>query len=75
MIALKIRKVGNSLGVVLPKDVVGRLQVQEGGVLFLTEAPGGGYRLTPFDPDFEDRMARADAIIARYRNTLHTLAE
>ncbi len=75
MIALKIRKVGNSLGVVLPKDVVGRLQVGEGGTLFLTEVPGGGYRLTPHDPEFEDRMARADTIIARYRNTLHTLAK
>ena len=75
MVELKIRKFGNSLGVVLPKEVIHRLQTGEGERLFLIEAPDGGYRLTPYDPGFEERMAKADDIIGRYRNTLRTLAK
>lgn len=75
MIELKIRKIGNSLGVVLPKDVVGRLHTEEGGLLYLVETPDGGYRLSAHDPDFKEKMNRADDIINRYRNTLHVLAQ
>ncbi len=75
VIELKVRKVGNSLGVVLPKAVVSRLQTHEGATLFLSETPEGGYRLTPYDPDFEDRMAKAEDLMLRYRDTLHVLAK
>lgn len=75
MIELKVRKFGNSLGVVLPKEVINRLQTRDGEQLFLVEAPDGTYRLTPYDPAFEQKMAKADSIIGRYRNTLHTLAK
>ncbi|UYN97003.1 MAG: AbrB family transcriptional regulator [Enhydrobacter sp.] len=75
MIELKVRKFGNSLGVVLPKDVVQRLRTADGEPLFLIEGPDGTYRLTPYDPAFEKKMAKADSIISRYRNTLHTLAK
>ena len=75
MIELKVRKFGNSLGVVLPKDVINRLQTKDGAPLFLIEAPGGSYRLTPYDPAFEKKMAKAEDIIGRYRNTLHVLAK
>jgi putative addiction module antidote len=75
MVKLKVRKFGNSLGVVLPKEVINRLQTGDGEPLFLTEAPDGGYRLVPYDPGFEEKMAKADAIISRYRNTLHVLAK
>jgi len=75
MINLKIRKVGNSLGVVLPLEVVSRLHVEDGDRLFLTEAPEGGYRLTPYDPEFEAQMKLAEEGMARYRNTLHALAK
>jgi putative addiction module antidote len=75
MIALKVRKVGNSLGVVLPKEVVGRLRTGEGQDVFLLEGPNNTYRLTPFDPAFEKKMAKAEEIMARYRNTLHVLAK
>jgi putative addiction module antidote len=74
MLELKLRKIGNSFGVVLPKEAVTRLQAREGDRLFLVEAPGGAYQLTPYDPAFEQKMNRAEDIIARYRNTLHTLA-
>ena len=75
MVALKVRKFGNSLGVVLPKDVVNRLHTGDGSRLFLIEAAHGDYRLTPYDPAFEKKMAKADDIIDRYRNTLHVLAK
>ena len=75
MIELKVRKFGNSLGVVLPKEVINRMHTGDGEPLFLIEAPGGHYRLTPFDPRFEQKMAKAEDIINRYRNTLHELAK
>jgi putative addiction module antidote len=75
MIELKVRKVGNSLGVVLPKDVVARLQTQDGAPLYLSETPEGGYRLTPYDPEFEKKMAKAEDLMLRYRDTLHVLAQ
>jgi putative addiction module antidote len=75
MVELKVRKFGNSLGVVLPKDVIRRLHTGDGGPLFLIEAADGSYRLTPYDPEFERKMAKADDIIGRYRNTLHVLAK
>ena len=75
MVELKVRRFGNSLGVVLPKEVIQRLRTDEGGALFLIEAPEGGYQLTPYDPGFEERMEKADDIINRYRNTLRVLAK
>lgn len=74
MVELKVRKFGNSLGVVLPKQVISRLNTKEGARLYLSEGPDGGYRLIPFDPAFEEKMATAEDIISRYPNTLHVLA-
>jgi putative addiction module antidote len=75
MMELKLRKIGNSLGVVLPKEVVHRLRAGEGDRLFLMESPGGTYQITPFDPSFEKKLKKAEEIIGRYRNTLHVLAK
>jgi putative addiction module antidote len=75
MVELKVRKFGNSLGVVLPKEVIARLNTRDGGPLYLSEAPDGGYRLVPYDPGFEKKMAAAESIISRYPNTLHILAK
>jgi putative addiction module antidote len=75
MVELKVRKFGNSLGVVLPKEVIHRLQTEDGERLFLIEAAEGEYRLTPYDPEFKKKMAKADEIMARYRNTLHALSK
>jgi putative addiction module antidote len=74
MVHLKVRRFGNSLGIVLPKEVVNRLHTADGQPLFLIEAPDG-YRLTPYDPSFEQKLAKAEDIIDRYRNTLHELAK
>ena len=73
MLKLKVRKIGNSLGVVLPKEALDRLHADEGTRLFLIEAPHGVY-LTTYGPAFEKKMKKADDIIDRYGNTLHALA-
>jgi putative addiction module antidote len=75
MVELKVRKFGNSLGVVLPKEVINRLQAGDGNKLFLFEATGGDYRLTSYDPMFEKKMKKAEEIMHRYRNALRALAK
>jgi putative addiction module antidote len=74
MVALKLRAIGNSVGAVLPKDVLTRLHVQEGDTLYLTEAPDG-YRLTPYDPGFEAQMDAARKVMKKRRNLLRELAK
>ena len=75
MVELKVRKFGNSLGVVLPKEVISRLETRDGEKLFLIEAADGDYRLTPYDPVFEKKMEKAEEIMSRYRNTLRALSK
>jgi putative addiction module antidote len=74
MVALKLRKVGNSIGATLPQEALSALHVGEGDTLFLTPAPGG-YRLTPYDPAFEQQMAIARDIMKQDRNMLRELAK
>jgi putative addiction module antidote len=75
MVELKVRKIGNSLGVVLPKEVIEELQSGDGKKLFLRRSPDGSYLLTPYDPLFEKKMIKAREIMDRYRNTLHALSK
>jgi putative addiction module antidote len=75
MLELKVRRIGNSLGVVLPKEAINRLKTGDGDRLFLIEGPNRAYQLTPYDPGFEKKMQNAEEIIGRYRNTLHTLSK
>lgn len=74
MIPLKIRKVGNSLGLTLPANAARALHVREGDTVYLTEAPDG-YRLTPYDPDFAATMQAAEGFLSRYKNALRDLAK
>lgn len=74
MVKLTVRRVGNSLGVTLPAHAAQALHVKEGDQLYLTEAPDG-FRLTPYDPDFEKTMEAADGFMNRYRNALRRLAK
>lgn len=74
MINITVRKVGNSLGVILPAEAAAFLHVKEGDVLHLTESPDG-YRITPYDPEFERGMAVAEDLMKRYRNALRELAK
>lgn len=75
MIQLKVRKIGNSLGVVLPKEVVQALRTAEGDTLHLAETADGGFQLTAYDPDFERKMRQVEDIASRYRDTLRALSE
>ena len=70
---LKIRKIGNSLGVVLPKEVLARLKAREGDTVYLTDAQDG-YRITPLDPCFAEQMAAAEAVMNEDRDVLRELA-
>jgi putative addiction module antidote len=71
---LKVRKIGNSLGVILSKEAVEALQVQEDSTLYLTDAPTG-LRVTAEDPEFAEFMAIVDEGSRRYRNALRELAK
>jgi putative addiction module antidote len=76
VVELKLRKIGNSLGVILPKEALTKLQVQDGDTIVLTDAPDGGVRLTPArKEEFANQMRTAEDIIRRYRNTLAELAK
>ncbi|QNT79185.1 AbrB/MazE/SpoVT family DNA-binding domain-containing protein [Entomobacter blattae] len=75
MIELKLRKFGNSVGLVLPKEVLEHMKLQEGEKLYLTETPDGSYRIGPYNPTFKEKMNKADNIISRYRNALKVLSE
>ena len=73
--ALKLIPIGNSTGVILPKEVLARLHVAQGDALYFSESADGGYRVTPSDPDFEKRMAMAEEIMREDRDILRVLAK
>ncbi len=72
---LKLRKIGNSVGVVLPKEALQHLKVREGDVLSLTEAPDGSVRLALTTPEVLHQLEAAQDIIRRYRRALRELAK
>jgi putative addiction module antidote len=71
---LKITKIGNSAGIVLPKDVLAHLNTQVGGVLSLVTTPRG-IELSAAEPDFEAQMAAAREVMARRKRALRELAK
>jgi putative addiction module antidote len=71
---LKLSKIGNSVGLVLPKEARDRMKVDSGDNVYLTETPDG-YRLTPYDPDFAAQMDTARGIMKRRRAALRELAK
>ena len=71
---LKLIKIGNSFGVVFPRDVLARLRVEQGDTLYLSEAPDG-VRVTATDPTFEGKMAVAERIMREDRDILRVLAQ
>ena len=75
MVTLKVRRFGAWLGVVLPEEVITRLNTQDGAPLYLTETPDGGFRLASGDPDFQAKMEQAEEIMRRYRGALRVLAQ
>jgi putative addiction module antidote len=71
---LVLKKIGNSVGVILPKDALARMKLAEGDTVYLSDAPGG-YRLTPYEPEFEIQMREARRIMKKRRNALRELAK
>ncbi|MET0375318.1 MAG: AbrB/MazE/SpoVT family DNA-binding domain-containing protein [Rhizorhabdus sp.] len=71
---MKLIAVGNSVGVVLPKDVLARLRVDKGDMLYVSEGPNG-VELRVHDPEFENQMAVAREVMKRRRKVLHELAK
>jgi putative addiction module antidote len=74
MIELKVTAIGNSLGVVLPKEALSRMKLAKGDVLYITETPDG-YRLTPYNPDFSIQMDAARKVMKKRRAALRELAK
>jgi putative addiction module antidote len=74
MTSLKVTKVGNSVGVILPKDIAAALRVNAGDQLFVTEVPGG-FRLSSYDPEFEQQMSIAREVMRERRDALRELAK
>ncbi len=74
MTKLRLTSIGNSAGLVLPKDVLARLKLEKGDAVYLTETPDG-YRLTPYDPEFEAQMTAARRIMKKRRTALRELAK
>jgi len=74
MLKVKITPVGNSMGILLPKEALAKLKAERGDTLYLVEGPDG-YTLTPYEQDFEEQMEAAGSLIKRYRNTLRELAK
>jgi putative addiction module antidote len=75
MLTAKVTTVGSSSGIILNREVMTRLGVRKGDVLYLTEAPDGGYRITPYNPEFERQMKLAEEIMHDDREILRALAK
>lgn len=71
---LKITSIGNSAGVILPKEVLARLRLEKGDELYLLETPDG-IKLTAFDPTLAEQMSVAEKVMHKRRNLLHKLAQ
>jgi putative addiction module antidote len=74
MLALKIRKIGNSMGIVLPKEALSRLKVTEGDTVYMTDSKDGAFRLTALNEKFPEQMREAERIMGEDRDVLHELA-
>lgn len=74
MTKIKIRSIGNSLGLVLPKDLIARLRVSKGDTLFVQETVDG-IRLTPYDPEFQQQMEIAKMVMHEDRDALRALSK
>ncbi|MBK6568586.1 AbrB/MazE/SpoVT family DNA-binding domain-containing protein [Candidatus Aalborgicola defluviihabitans] len=74
MSALKLTQIGNSVGVIFPKELLARLKVEKGDTLFWTEA-ANGVTLTPYDPELEEQLQAGRAFMHEYRDTFHQLAK
>jgi putative addiction module antidote len=75
LMSIEIKKIGNSVGLILSKELLARFNLKEGDKLFPVEQPNGGLLLTPHNPDFEKAMKVARRGMKRYHNALAELAK
>ena len=71
---LKLTQIGNSVGVILPKEALSRLRLEKGQSVFLTETPEG-YAMTPYDPSLDEQIQAGREFMREYRDTFHELAK
>jgi putative addiction module antidote len=74
MFALKLTQIGNSVGVILPREMLSRLKLEKGQSVFVTETPTG-YTLTPYDPALAEQIEAGREFMREYRDTFHQLAK
>ena len=74
MHALKLTQIGNSVGVILPKEMLARIKLEKGDTVYVTETPDG-VALTAFDPTFEDQLELGREFMREYRDTFRALAK
>jgi putative addiction module antidote len=75
MLTFKVTTVGSSEGFILNKEAKAKLNVKKGDTLYLTEAPDGALRITPYNPEFERQMLLAESIMNQDREILKVLAK
>jgi putative addiction module antidote len=74
MHTLKLTQIGNSVGVILPKEVLAKLKLEKGHSIFITETPEG-YAITPYDPAVEEQLHAGRDFMREFRDTFHQLAK
>ena len=74
MTTLKLSQIGNSVGVILPKEVLARLKLVKGDTVFLTDAVNG-LTLTPYDPDMQAQLKLGREFMHDFRDTFHQLVK
>jgi putative addiction module antidote len=74
MQTLKLTQIGNSVGVVLPKEMLARMKLEKGDTVFITDTPDG-FMLTPYDPEVAEQLAMGRDFMREYRDTFHALAK
>lgn len=74
MLEVKVTQIGNSMGIVLPKEALTKLKASKGDVLYLVDGPEG-LTLTPYRADFAEQMEAAERFMKHYKNALHQLAK
>jgi putative addiction module antidote len=72
---IELKKIGNSTGFILPKELLARLNLQQGDRLFLSELPDRSFKVTPYDPEHAEAMEVARELFKEYQDTFKTLAE
>ncbi|MCS6624938.1 AbrB/MazE/SpoVT family DNA-binding domain-containing protein [Roseibacterium beibuensis] len=75
MIAVKVTQVGNSLGVLLPKEAVVELGVEKGSTLYMTRAPDGSMRISPYDDRIQQQIALGEKLMDEHRDVFRALAK